>query len=1544
MTWSTTGAKTVTVSYTDANGCNAASPTSYDVNVYNYTAPTISGPSSTCGIPSTGNVYTTEPGMTGYAWVVSAGGAITSGGTSTDNTVTVTWNSTGAKTVTVSYTNGDGCTPPGPTVRVVNVYALPVPAITGPSTICDFPSAGNVYSTEAGMTGYTWVVSAGGAITSGGGSGDNYVTVTWPATGAESVSVSYTDTHGCVTATPTVKNVHVYALPVPTISGPAAICGLPSSGNVYTTEPGMTSYSWTVGSGGVINSGLGSNSIHVTWSTVGPNTVTVSYTQNGCNAAAPTSYPVMVNSFITPTITGPSTICGIPKPGNVYTTEAGMTGYTWSVSGGGLVTAGGTSSDNTVTVEWDAAGAQTVSVNYTDGVGCSAASPIVKNVTVNALPIPSITGPMSVCGIPSAGNVYSTQAGMSNYIWNVIDGTVTAGGTSTDNTVTVTWNSPGPKNISVTYTTPLGCVPDVPTTALIYVYGLPIATVSGPTTICGTPSTGNHYVTQEFMNNYVWTLSPGGNITSGWGTNDITVTWSTPGTKTITVTYHDANGCSPASVASTNTIVYAYPAVTLTGPGTICGIPSAGNVYTTEAGMTNYTWSVSPGGAVTGGGSGSDNSVTITWTTTGTKTVSVNYTDGNGCSLASPLAKTVNVEAIPVPTITGPSPVCGIPSAGNTYTTEPGKANYTWSVSAGGTITSGLGTRQIAVTWSASGAQTVTVDYTTVLGCASAGPATYNVNVFPFTPATITGPSGMCGIPSAGNVYTTAPGMSGYVWSTPGGTITSGSGTNSITVTWNSAGSRNVTVTYIDGNGCSPAVPVSFPVDVYALPTPVITGNTTICDPPSAGNVYTTAAGMTNYVWNVSAGGTVTSGGGLADNSVTVTWTVTGSQTVSVGYTDTHGCTSASPTVKNVGVFVTMPVSISIVASANPVCQGVYITYTATPVNEGASPNYQWKVNGSNVGWNGSTYGYTPVNGDVVTCVLTSSLPCTSGNPATSGSITMSVNPAPAAPVSGGDQSVCSTQLPQQLSATPPAGSTIDWYNSGGGGTLLASGSNTYSALTAGNYYAESRNLTTGCKSTTRTAINLAVSQATEYYQDADGDGYGNPNVSIASCVAPAGYVPNADDCDDTNPNINPAAQHFDYTGNPDFVNSIVYPTSGSASTLFHFEADYYDATNSLPPAGYPRLMLDYEGDGSYLGQNDRVVLMSESDPADHTTTNGKRYFADVNNLPYGTTWTSKIVSGSLAPCVTSFGPFASPDILHPSNIYIFANDISFSNPHPDPNTTITVYAVVHNESDYDANNFYCHMINQFDTVGISYPDVFVANIPAHQNKTIHWTITTPNVPAFCPMKIAIDYYGAIPEANELDNTAVRPFTNGNYQVAGKIVVLANASPNPYYSGQNYYVTVSGYSYYKDIAVPLLDPSVAGATVTSVIEELHDTVHGYTNSWGNYSVVHAAPYPAGTYHVTVYVTDFTLTGDTTTTFVVLTPIPPVHKPNLTFMCHSLEVQPVNPDNPALGGLVNLVGIVTNVGDADAVGTLANPIEVKFTYTPGGSWSELFVGV
>jgi hypothetical protein len=89
-----------------------------------------------------------------------------------------------------------------------------------------------------------------------------------------------------------------------------------------------------------------------------------------------------------------------------------------------------------------------------------------------------------------------------------------------------------------------------------------------------------------------------------------------------------------------------------------------------------------------------------------------------------------------------------------------------------------------------------------------------------------------------------------------------------------------------------------------------------------------------------------------------------------------------------------LPVSVTIDATSEEVCEQTQVTFTAYPVNEGPAPAYQWKKNSVDIsGATLSTYSYTPVNGDMIACVLTSSAICVSGNPATSNVITMIVNP-----------------------------------------------------------------------------------------------------------------------------------------------------------------------------------------------------------------------------------------------------------------------------------------------------------------------------------------------------------------------------------------------------------------------------------------------------------------------------------------------------------------------------------------------------------------------
>jgi hypothetical protein len=87
--------------------------------------------------------------------------------------------------------------------------------------------------------------------------------------------------------------------------------------------------------------------------------------------------------------------------------------------------------------------------------------------------------------------------------------------------------------------------------------------------------------------------------------------------------------------------------------------------------------------------------------------------------------------------------------------------------------------------------------------------------------------------------------------------------------------------------------------------------------------------------------------------------------------------------------------SVSIAASASPACADGEVTFTATPVNGGATPQYQWKRNGNNVGTNSPAFTLTNlVNGDDISVVMTSSVLCPSVPTVTSNVVTLNVSSA----------------------------------------------------------------------------------------------------------------------------------------------------------------------------------------------------------------------------------------------------------------------------------------------------------------------------------------------------------------------------------------------------------------------------------------------------------------------------------------------------------------------------------------------------------------------
>ncbi|MCX6252055.1 MAG: GEVED domain-containing protein [Bacteroidetes bacterium] len=520
-------------------------------------------------------------------------------------------------------------------------------------------------------------------------------------------------------------------------------------------------------------------------------------------------------------ITGPAQVCQ-GGTGYVYTVTpiTNASGYVWTPPFGGAIVAG--NNTNTITVNY-------AQVSYSGNLfvyatGCAGnGSPSNMQVTVNTAPIPIIAGPSTVC-VNSTGNIYSTQAGMTNYAWAITGGIITAGGLPTSNTSTVTWTAAGSGTISVNYNNTAGCAGFTPTVNNVTVNPLPVPIISGAANPCSAFT--STYTTQGGMTGYNWSASAGGNIVSGSGTNTITVMWNTAGAQQVTVSYTNSSGCTSLASAYAVTVKQG-PSPIITGTSLLC-VNSGYYTYTTQAGMTAYTWTISAGGTIVSGQG--TNALMVTWNATGSQMITVNYTNGNGCTAPSDATFPVTATALPDPAgaITGTSVIC----AGATnvsYSVAPilNAHTYVWTLPTGASIVSGNGTNSIMVNFANNSQSGNVVVYgNNLCGNGNASPPfAVTVNAMAGNAGTITGIPAVCqGTTGVGYSVNPIPDATGYIWALPAGaSISAGFNTNSITVDFSSvAVSGNVSVfgTNSCGNG---QVSPNYAVAVNPVPaTPVI--------------------------------------------------------------------------------------------------------------------------------------------------------------------------------------------------------------------------------------------------------------------------------------------------------------------------------------------------------------------------------------------------------------------------------------------------------------------------------------------------------------------------------------------------------------------------------------------------------------------------------------------------------------------------------------------------------------------------------------------------
>ncbi|HNW90499.1 MAG TPA: T9SS type A sorting domain-containing protein [Bacteroidales bacterium] len=304
---------------------------------------------------------------------------------------------------------------------------------------------------------------------------------------------------------------------------------------------------------------------------------------------------------------------------------------------------------------------------------------------------------------------------------------------------------------------------------------------------------------------------------------------------------------------------------------------------------------------------------------------------------------------------------------------------------------------------------------------------------------------------SGSSVQLNTSGGSNYSWSPSAGLsnttipnpIATPSGTTQYTVTSNSSGcflQDTVLLTVLPSTGLTAGVSIS-PSTGTAIcsGTPVLF----VATPANGGSTpaYTwkkngTTVGTNTYTYTDS---------GLASGDV-----------ITCILTSSEQCVANNPATSNavtMTVFQNVIPSVSISTASSSVCAGTNVTFTATPVNGGASPSYQWKKNGNNVGSNSNIYtDATLANLDLISVEMLSNASCASPQLVSSNSILMTVNPntTPTVVISTPSSTICSGTT-AAFTATANNAGTTPVYQWKINGMNTGSNSSTYTSATLVN-------------------------------------------------------------------------------------------------------------------------------------------------------------------------------------------------------------------------------------------------------------------------------------------------------------------------------------------------------------------------------------------------------------------------------------------------------------------------------------------------------------
>ena len=764
---------------------------------------------------------------------------------------------------------------------------------------------------------------------------------------------------------------------------------------------------------------------------------------NGCSQTQTGTATITVVGHPVISPVGPSTFC---DGGNVVLTgsAANSTGntYRWlredPIPSTPVVIGGATSSQYTVFTSGN------YYVEITNAVCGTLTSLTPYTATVNPIAVVNPISNQTLCNgaattavnitspTPIASGATLTFAWTGGGAIGLADGTgatipsfnaINAGVTQTVTTITVTptYTNNSVSCVGTPRTFTITVNPTITASVSIVANANPICSGSS-VTFTATPTNGGTAPTYQWYKNSISIF--------GATSSTYNATFTAADAIYVIMTSNHAGPCLAGSPAQSNTITLSITPDNTASAGTTTTVC----INTAISPVIIHTTTGATGiGVATGlpaGASASFSANTISIFGTPTASGTFNYTIPltGGCGTVNATGTIVVNPASVGGTVAGSATVCtGTNSTTLTLSGNTGVVTG-WESSLDNFATAGTPIANTTNTLVATNL-TATTYYRAIVSngvCASVNSSTATVTVSPTSVGgTVAGSTSVC--TGTNSTTLTLSGQTGAIsgWEYSLDNFTSATPIANIT---NTLVATNLTATtyyraVITSGACASANSSVATVTVVQLPTITPSGSTSFC---FGGNVVLTASAGTAYQWNLNGTPII----GAYQQTYTVY--TAGSYTVTVT-NPTCGTNTSAATVVSVNLYVTP--SVSIAASANPVCAGTSVTFTATASNtSGGTVNYDFKVDGSSVQSSASNVYTTSslTNGQVVTCDITvtpAPSSCLITPTATSNSITMTVNAKPTSVVSGGATICAGSTTPISVALTGAQPWTITYTN-----------------------------------------------------------------------------------------------------------------------------------------------------------------------------------------------------------------------------------------------------------------------------------------------------------------------------------------------------------------------------------------------------------------------------------------------------------------------------------------------------------------------------------